>query len=548
MAFDYIIVGSGAAGSVMASRLSEDPANNILVLEAGGSDWNPINLVPKGFYFTMSNPKYVKTFTTEPFGSAGGTEPWTRGRVLGGSTTVNGMVWNRGWAQDYDSIEEAGNPGWGWDTFRSAYRSIEDHQLGHSATRGAGGPVGITVANPPETISEAFIGAAGEMGMHREEDLNGSDNERVGYVSSNIKNGLRVSAARSFLRPAAKRPNVTVIDHTEVGTILFKGTRAIGVRATHNGKVVDYHASKEVLLAGGALDTPLLLERSGIGDPAVLRAAGVDLRVDSPNVGNRLFEHRGNSFQYSAHGADGYNKQLASTLSQGVTGAKYLLQRDGVMSFGGYNVLFYFKSDPKSDRPDTQGFFTPVSIAAASLTSAKVAVEATPGMMLLTYPLRPTSQGSIHITGSLPSNQPRVVPNFLTTEHDRRLVALAGHKVRELMSQGEIARYIGAENRPGPSIASDDDFVRNAIDAGGSGYHTLGSAAMGPNDDDVVDARLRVRGTEGLRIIDASVFPHMPSGNNNAPTQALAWHAAKIIMEDNSSVAGLVTQDSSATN
>ncbi|MEV7646830.1 GMC family oxidoreductase N-terminal domain-containing protein [Arthrobacter sp. NPDC089319] len=534
MTFDYIIVGSGAAGSVMANRLTEDPNNNVLVLEAGGSDWHPVNLVPKGFYFTMSDPKYVKNFQTEPFGSDGGTEPWTRGRVIGGSTTVNGMVWNRGWAPDYDSMEAAGNPGWNWDTFRSAYRSIEDHQLGASEVRGTGGPVGVSVAGPRETISDAFISSAGDLGMAYQADLNGSDDERVGYVPSNVKNGLRVSAARAFLRPAMKRPNLTVIDRAEVGTILFDDTRAIGVRAQHKGRVEDFHATKEVLLAGGALDTPLLLERSGIGDPAVLHAAGVTLRVDSPNVGNRLLEHRGSSFQYSAQGADGYNKQLASALKQGLTGVKYLQERDGVMSFGGYNVLFFFKADPNSDRPDTQGFFTPISIAAASLTSAKVSVEQAPGMMLLTYPLRPTSHGSIHITGALPSNKPKVVPNFLATEHDRRLVALAGHRVRELMSQGEITRYMREENRPGPSVSTDEQFIENAHNRGGSGYHTLGTAAMGPNDDDVVDSRLRVRGTEGLRIIDASVFPHMPSGNNNAPTQALAWHAAKLIQEDNS--------------
>ncbi|MGA9522447.1 MAG: GMC family oxidoreductase N-terminal domain-containing protein [Myxococcaceae bacterium] len=532
MAFDYIIVGAGAAGSVLANRLSENPSNSVLVLEAGGSDWNPITLVPKGFYFTMTNPRYVKTFETEPFGK-GVSEAWARGRVIGGSTTVNGMVWNRGWKQDYDAIEQAGNPGWGWDTFREAYRAIEDHQLGASEIRGKDGPVGVSLAAPAEEISEAFMASASAMGMLREEDLNGSDNERVGYVSSNIKNGLRVSASRAFLHPVKHRSNLTILQNAEASEVLFEGTRAVGVRVLRKGTTTDYQANKEVILAGGALDTPLLLERSGIGDPGVLQAAGVKVRVESPNVGNRLLEHRGTSFQYSAKGAPGYNTLLSNAFKQGLTGAKYLFTRDGVMSFGGYNVLFYFKADPNSDRPDTQGFFTPISTAAASLTSAKVAVSKDPGMMLLVYPLRPTSEGSIHITGPRPSDKPRVVPNFLATEHDRKLTAASAQKIRQLMSKSEIGKYLETETLPGPSVRTDEQFIENALNNGGSGYHTLGSARMGPNDDDVVDARLRVRGTQALRVIDASVFPAMPSGNNNAPTQALAWQAARLVLEDN---------------
>lgn len=531
MSFDYIIVGSGAAGSVMASRLTEDPSINVLVLEAGGSDLHPINLVPKGFYFTMTNPRYVKTFETEPFGD-GVVDPWTRGRVLGGSTTVNGMVWNRGWAEDYDALEAAGNPGWNWQSFLAAFKSIENHQLGLSDYRGEGGPVGISVANPPEQVSEAFVQAAAGAGLTRVEDLNASDDERVGYVASNIHNGLRVSASRAFLRPAMKRDNLTVLTHAEVSQVLFEGKRAVGVRVRRKGKTEDYRARREVLLAGGALDTPLLLERSGVGNPEILRAAGVRPIAESPNVGERLLEHRGNSFQWKAQGAPGYNAQVSTMVKQGLTGAKFLIERNGFMSWGGYNVLFFFKSDPSAERPDTQGFFTPVSIAGESLTSAKVRVDNEPGMMLLVYPLRPTSRGSIHITGAHPDNKARIVPNFLDTEHDRRVIAGASHRAREIMASSPVSEFLREETLPGASVTTDEQFVENAINRGGSGYHTLGTCAMGPNDDDVVDARLRVRGTEGLRVIDASVFPAMPSGNNNAPTQALAWIAADLILDD----------------
>lgn len=343
-----------------------------------------------------------------------------------------------------------------------------------------------------------------------------------------------MSAAEAYLHPVRQRPNLTVLSHSEVGYVLFDGKRATGVRVERKGVTVDYFARKEVLLAGGSLDTPLLLERSGIGDPAQLRSAGVKVVVDSPNVGERLHEHHGTSFQFSMQGADGYNKQLSNVSRQMLTGTKYLMQRDGVMSFGGYNVLMYYKSDPKSDRPDTQGFFTPISTAAASLTSGKVKVDNKPGMMFLTYPLRPTSIGSIHITGNLPSNKPTVITNFLETEHDRRLVVLGARKGHEIMAQAPISRLVREETLPGTGYTTDEQILENALNRGGTGCHTLGTFAMGPNDDDVVDARLRVRGVEGLRVVDASVFPHMPSGNNNAPTQALAWHAAQLILEDNS--------------
>ena len=532
MKFDYIIVGAGAAGCVMANRLTKNPATSVLLIEAGGSDRSPVILVPKGFYFTMTDPKYVKKFETESYGD-GSSEQWSRGRMIGGSTGVNGMVWNRGWAPDYDAIEASGNPGWGWETFLSAFKSIENHQLGASNTRGSGGAVGISVAAPPEQASEAFIAAAQKSGLAREADLNGSDNERVGYVSSNIAKGFRVSASRAFLHPIKHRKNLTVLDHAEVGFVLFTGTRATGVRVLRNGVSTDYQASKEILLAGGSLDTPLLLERSGVGNAKVLENAGVNLVAESPNVGERLHEHRGTSFQFTMKGADGFNGQLSNLGKQLYTGAKYLATRDGVMSFGGYNVLLYYKSDPTSDRPDTQGFFTPISTAAASLTSGKVSVDKSPGMMFLSYPLRPTSQGSIHIRGPLPADKPCVIANFLSTEHDRKLVVQGARRGREIMAQQPIAGLVGRETLPGAEYATDEQILENALNRGGTGYHTLGTCAMGPNDDDVVDARLRVRGVQGLRVVDASVFPHMPSGNNNAPTQALAWHAASLIIEDN---------------
>lgn len=532
--FDYIIIGSGAAGSVLANRLTENPATTVLLIEAGGSDRNPFVLVPKAFFFTMTNTRYSKSYVTEPFGDEATVDHWSRGRMLGGSTGINGMVWNRGWSPDYDVLEKRGNPGWNWDRFLSTFRTLEDHQLGASEYRGTGGPVGVSVAQETEEVSERFIASAQLQGASRVEDLNASDEERIGYVASSVKKGFRVSAAESFLHPISKRPNLTILTHTTAGHLLIKGQRAVGVRASTRGTTKDFLARKEVIASMGSLETPLFLERSGIGNPEILTSAGVKPVVESPNVGERMLEHRGTSMQYRLKDGLGYNKLLNTIPRQLVTGARYLLSRGGVMAVGGYDLVGFVQSKDDQTRPDTQLMFTPISTKAASLTSGKVEVDSKAGMMFLGYALRPTSEGSIHIRGSLPENAPVIRPNFFDTEHDRASVIALTRKMRNIMSTGPIADVMVEETVPGRDVDSDEEILRNAFLHGGNGYHTLGTCAMGPNDDDVVDHRLRVRGIDGLRVVDASVFPTMPSGNNNAPTQAAAWIAADMILEDNS--------------
>lgn len=531
MEFDYIIVGSGAAGSVLADRLSRDPGNTVLVVEAGGSDRSPLHLVPKGFYFTMGNPRYAKGFTTNPYGPLDSVDTWFRGRVVGGSTTINGLIWNRGWKDDFDDLE-ADNPGWGWDTFLDAYKSIEKFAHGDPAIHGRSGPVSVEVAGAPEPLAEAIIDSGTHLGMERVADVNGSDRPRIGYSQSATRSGTRVSAARAFLRPAVKRDNVTLLTRAEVGEVLFEGNRAVGVRVRRRGEQSDYRAKREVLVCGGALESPLLLERSGIGAGRVLKGAGVEQRVESPHVGERMSEHRGLRFQYRVTGAKGYNQLVNSTYKQMFTGAKYLLRREGIISQGSASVLAYFKAHDEAQRPDALGFFNPISTANSNMHNKKLQVEAEPGVMIAVYPLRPTSQGSIHITGRTPEDPASIDPQYLTTDHDQQMIMAMGRKTRELFASSPISSFLREELVPGTSVSSDEDFVHNALTAGASGYHTLGTCAMGSRDDDVVDADLRVRGVEGLRVVDASVFPHQPSGNTSAPTQALAWHAASLILRD----------------
>lgn len=530
--FDYIIIGSGAAGSVLAERLSRDPGNSVLVVEAGGPDRHPIHMVPKGFYFTMNNPKYAKLFQTEPYGD-GKIDTWHRGSIIGGSTTVNGMVWNRGWAHAYDAWEKAGNKGWNWQRFLEAFRALEKHELGGNTLRGGSGPVDLTIAKPCEVVSDALIMSLGRLAVTHTDDVNSTGDDRVGYVTSNIKRGTRVSAARAFLRSARRRKNVTVVNHTEVSRITFTGTRASGVEAKSKGRTVSFRASKEVLVCAGSLESPLLLERSGIGAPEVLRAAGVPVRVESPKVGENLHEHRGILFQYRLKGKTGFNHQINDVIKQLWTGAKYLFTRQGVISYGGYNLIAMYRSDSTSPEPDTQSFFTPISTSGVDPTTGRMMVDKFSGGMFLTFPMFPTSTGSIHITGPAVTDKPRIIPNFLATEHDRQMMAKAVTKAREIAATKPFADYIEDEVVPGPTLVTEADIADYAVNNGATGYHTLGTCAIGPDDDDVVDDRLRVRGTTGLRVIDASVFPAMPSGNNNAPTQALAWIGAELITEDN---------------
>ncbi|MET8878802.1 GMC family oxidoreductase N-terminal domain-containing protein [Nocardia sp. NPDC004604] len=526
MSYDYIVVGAGAAGCVLAHRLSADPATTVLLVEAGGSDRNPVNLVPKGFYFTMSNQRYAKTFVAGPFGAVGATEPWYRGRVMGGSTTTNGMIWNRGWAPDYDALVEAGNPGWGWDAFLGAFRSLEDHRLGASDYRGAGGAVSVEVAGPPDPLSDAYIAAARADGIRKVDDWNASDDDRVAYVPSNVENGLRMSASRAFLKPARGRRNLTVVSRAEVQRIVLDGRVAVGVEVKTRRGVEHFDARREVIVSAGALDTPLLLERSGIGRPEVLRAAGFDLVVESPNVGERLREHRGMDFRFRIKGLEGQNKLVAGQVRRYWTGARFLLGRDGIMSYGGFNVITGVTAHPDSDRPDVQALFTPISIDGSRLGPKRAVLEKEPGAMLSLLPLRPTSVGSIHSAGA--GQQPRVDPNFLDTEHDRQVLAHAARRVHRIVEHDEFAQYIAFQTKPDADLDLDDDeaLAYYAQNYGNSGYHTIGTAAMGPRDEDVVDADLRVRGVENLRVVDASVFPHITSGNVNAPTMALAWLAA----------------------
>jgi choline dehydrogenase-like flavoprotein len=524
--FDYVIVGAGPAGCVLANRLSADPAVDVLLIEAGDRDTNPLIAMPRGFGELLGDPATAWHYPTRPFGPSQQVEYWVRGKTLGGSSSVNGMVYNRGNRADYDALESLGNPGWGWGDMLPVFKEIEDNELGASDVRGAGGPLHVSTAGGGDPLLEDAIAAGTELGWRRVRDLNETDEERVGYAMATIRDGRRVSAADAFLHPVMDRPNLTVALNTVVERVVLDpldDRRAVGVR----GRDTEYLATREVILAAGAIATPKILQLSGIGPAETLRSAGVDVVVDSPNVGARMREHRVFMLQVRLAEDLGYNRLLGTEAAE----LEYRTTRRGPLATPPCDVVAFFKTRPELDRPDAQ-----IQIAAFSILppepGAPLQTEREPGMLCIGFILRPDSEGSIHLTSAHPDAPPDIDANYFATEHDRTTAVDVFRAMRRLCATEPLAKRIERETVPGPGAQAHQEIIDAGLTMGSPGYHAIGTCAMGPDDDDVVDARLRVRGVRHLRVVDASVLPIMVSGNLNGPVSALAWRAADFILQD----------------
>ncbi|MFY0611673.1 MAG: choline dehydrogenase [Hyphomicrobiaceae bacterium] len=526
--FDYVIIGAGSAGCVLANRLTEDPGVSVALLEAGGKDSNPWIHVPAGYYRTMLDDSVTWQFGAGPEPHLDGrVVPWPRGRVLGGTSAINGLLYVRGQKQDYDMWRQLGNAGWSYQDVLPYFRKAEDNERGEDDLHGAGGPLGVSDVRMNNPICEAYIAACVQAGIPATKDFNGAEQEGAGYYQLTTKNGRRSSTGVAYLKPAMARRNLTVITDANVSKLDITDGRVTGVSFDHAATAKSIKAGGEVLLCAGAIGSPQILQVSGIGPGQVLRDAGVDVAKEMPGVGENLQDHFHARFVYEVTLPASLNNVWHSRWNQFRAGMEYITQRRGILTIGAGVAGVFAKSHADLEAPDLQIHFMPLSAVGPGQ-----GLHNFNGVTSSIAQLRPESRGHIRIKNADPREKPAILANYLDQEKDRDVLLKGMHMMRRISSQEPFAQILKKEHAPGTEATSDDDMMAFARKAGTTIFHPCGTCKMGQDPNAVVDERLRAHGLGGLRIIDASVMPTMTSGNTNAPTIMIAEKAADMIRDD----------------
>ncbi|MBE7734092.1 GMC family oxidoreductase [Devosia faecipullorum] len=528
--FDFIVCGGGSAGCVLANRLSENGKYSVALLEAGGKDnWIWFH-IPVGYLFAIGNPRSDWLFRTEPTPGLNGRDlAYPRGKVLGGSSAINAMIYMRGQAADYNRWRDMGLEGWGWDDVLPLFKRHEDNWRGAEAMHGTGGEWRVEQPRLRWQVLDSFIEAAESAGIPASSDFNTGSNEGCGYFDVNQKLGRRWSAARGFLRPALKRANLQILTNALVERVIVEYGKARGVSLMRQGTRQVIRARREVILSAGAVASPAILERSGIGDANYLRGLGIEVTANLPGVGANLQDHLQLRPIYKVSGVPTMNMLYRSLVRRGMMGLEYLFMRRGALTMAPSQLGAFTRSSDRHDTPNIQFHIQPLS-----LDKFGDAMHDFPAITVSVCNLRPESRGSVHIRSAAFDQAPIIAPNYLSAEADRLVAAQSIRCARKVMSQPAMARYRPEEFRPGAHLESDDDLAKVAGDIGTTIFHPVGTARMGVKSDPmaVVDKDLRVFGVAGLRVVDASAMPFITSGNTNSPTIMIAEKASAAILQE----------------